>query len=230
MLVLHNLETGEQVSTTQTEVATLARADVAMHAPRILLADDHEEMLETLAGILEDEFQIVGTANNGMRALELAASLMPDIVVLDISMPEVNGIEAAWRLREEGSLARVVFVTAHNDPDLVEAATIYTLIFWLSSGLFVSGGFGKAEAAVIGMPAVGSLVVAATEDEVVGRGDGPVAASFGELDIAAEPVRVGHAQRSFRAVQLEMRYPLNAIAGVCHMKKKTGMKPGPKKK
>jgi len=122
MLVLHNLETGEQVSTTQTEVATLARADVAMHAPRILLADDHEEMLETLAGILEDEFQIVGTANNGMRALELAASLTPDIVVLDISMPEVNGLEAAWRLREEGSLARVVFLTAHNDPELVEAA------------------------------------------------------------------------------------------------------------
>jgi len=52
-------------------------------------------MLQTLAGILEDEFQIVGTANNGMRALELAASLTPDIVVLDISMPEVNGIEAA---------------------------------------------------------------------------------------------------------------------------------------
>ena len=120
--MLHNLETGQQVSTTQTKVATLARADVAMHAPRILLADDHEEMLETLAGILEDEFQIVGTAENGMRALELAASLTPDIVVLDISMPEVNGIEAAWRLREEGSLARVVFLTAHNDPDLVEAA------------------------------------------------------------------------------------------------------------
>ena len=120
--MLHNLETGEQVSTTQTEVATLARADVAMHAPRILLAEDHEEMLETLAGILEGEFQIVGTANNGMRALELTASLAPDIVVLDISMPEVNGIEAAWRLKEEGSLARVVFLTAHNDPDLVEAA------------------------------------------------------------------------------------------------------------
>jgi hypothetical protein len=64
MFVLHNLETDQQVSTTQTRVATLAKADVAMNAPRILLADDHEEMLQTLAGILEDEFQIVGTANN----------------------------------------------------------------------------------------------------------------------------------------------------------------------
>jgi len=122
MFVLHNLESDQQVSTTQTIVATLAKADVAMNAPRFVLADDHEEMLQTLAGILEDEFQIVGTANNGMRALELTASLAPDIVVLDISMPEMNGIEAAWRLREEGSLARVVFLTAHNDPDLVEAA------------------------------------------------------------------------------------------------------------
>src|SRR5467141_250349 len=122
MCVLHSLETDQQVSTTQTRVATLAKADVAMNASFILLSDDHEEMLQTLAGILEDEFQIVGTANNGMRALELTASLAPDIVVLDISMPEMKGIEAAWRLREEGSLARVVVLTAHNDPDLVEAA------------------------------------------------------------------------------------------------------------
>ena len=121
MLVLHNLETDQQVSTTQTRVATLAKTDVAMNAPRILLADDHEEMLETLAGILEDEFQIVGTANNGMRALELAASLTPDIVVLDISMPVLNGFEAALRLREQCSAARVVFLTAHEDTDLVEA-------------------------------------------------------------------------------------------------------------
>jgi DNA-binding NarL/FixJ family response regulator len=120
--VLHNVETDQQVSTAQRKVATLAKADVAMNAPRILLADDHEEMLQTLVGILEDEFQIVGTADNGMRALQLTASLAPDIVVLDISMPEVNGIEAAWRLREECSLAKVVFLTAHNDPDLVEAA------------------------------------------------------------------------------------------------------------
>ena len=120
--MLHTFEADWERSTAQRKTAALAKADVAMTAPRILLADDHQEMLQTLVGILEDEFQIVGTAGNGMRALELAASLTPDIVVLDISMPEVNGIEAARRLREEGSLASVVFLTAHNDPDLVEAA------------------------------------------------------------------------------------------------------------
>jgi DNA-binding NarL/FixJ family response regulator len=122
MLVLYTFEADWQRSTAQRKTAALAKADVAMTAPRILLADDHQEMMQTLVGMLEDEFQIVGTAENGMRALELAASLTPDIVVLDISMPEVNGIEAAWRLREEGSLARVVFLTAHNDPDMVKAA------------------------------------------------------------------------------------------------------------
>jgi DNA-binding NarL/FixJ family response regulator len=93
-----------------------------MTAPRILLADDQEEMLETLVEMLEDEFQIVGTAENGTRVLELTPRLAPDIVVLDISMPVLNGFEAALRLKEQCSAARVVFLTAHEDTDLVEAA------------------------------------------------------------------------------------------------------------
>ena len=78
-------------------------------------------MLQTLVEMLEDEFQIVGTAENGTRVLELAPRLAPDIVVLDISMPVLNGLEAAFRLKEQCSAARVVFLTAHEDPDLVEA-------------------------------------------------------------------------------------------------------------
>jgi DNA-binding NarL/FixJ family response regulator len=120
--VLQTIEADWRRSTVQRKTAALAKCDVAMTALRVLLADDHHEMLQTLVGILEDEFQIVGTAENGMRVLELAADLTPDIVVLDISMPKVNGIEAARRLRAEGSLAKVVFLTAHNDPGLVEAA------------------------------------------------------------------------------------------------------------
>ena len=92
-----------------------------MTTPRILLADDQEEMLQTLVEMLEGEFQIVGTAENGMRVLELTPRLAPDIVVLDISMPVLNGFEAALRLKEQCSAARVVFLTAHEDTDLVEA-------------------------------------------------------------------------------------------------------------
>lgn len=92
-----------------------------MTAPRILLADDQGEMLQTLVKMLEGEFQIVGIAENGMRVLELTPRLAPDIVVLDISMPVLNGFQAALRLKEQCSPARVVFLTAHEDPDLVEA-------------------------------------------------------------------------------------------------------------
>ena len=121
--MLHASKADRHGSTAHGRTATVAHeGGVAMMTPRILLADDQEEMLQTLVEMLEGEFQIVGTAENGMRVLELTPRLAPDIVVLDISMPEMNGIEAAWRLREEGSLARVVFLTAHNDPDLVEAA------------------------------------------------------------------------------------------------------------
>ena len=116
----HTSETDQQ-GTAQGKMAPLAKEGVAMITPRILLADDQEEMLQTLVEMLEGEFQIVGTAENGMRVLELTPRLTPDIVVLDISMPVLNGFEAALRLKEQCSAARVVFLTAHEDTDLVEA-------------------------------------------------------------------------------------------------------------
>ena len=79
-------------------------------------------MLQTIVLILRDEFDIVGTAENGTRAVELATRLSPDVVVLDISMPLVNGIDAACRLQELGSHARVIFLTVHDDPEFVEVA------------------------------------------------------------------------------------------------------------
>ena len=112
----------DQQETAHAEMATARAKDgVAMITPRILLADDQEEMLQTLVEMLEGEFQIVGTAENGMRVLELTPRLAPDIVVLDISMPVLNGFEAALRLKEQCLAARVVFLTAHEDTDLVEA-------------------------------------------------------------------------------------------------------------
>lgn len=93
-----------------------------MTVPRVFLADDQEEMLQTVTQMLEGEFQVVGTAENGMRALELVPSLSPDILVLDISMPVVNGIEVACLLKGSGLAAKVIFLTVHSDPDFVEAA------------------------------------------------------------------------------------------------------------
>jgi DNA-binding NarL/FixJ family response regulator len=72
--------------------------------------------------LLESEFNVIGSVENGQRVLELAPSLSPDILVLDIGMPFLNGIEAAARLRQSGSLTKVVFLTANDDLDFVDAA------------------------------------------------------------------------------------------------------------
>lgn len=90
--------------------------------PRVVLADDQEEMRQTIMLILRDEFSIVGSAENGAHAVELATRLCPDVLVLDISMPVENGIEAAYHLKELGSPSRVVFLTVNTEPEFVEAA------------------------------------------------------------------------------------------------------------
>jgi DNA-binding NarL/FixJ family response regulator len=108
--------------TPHSETLVVAKENTAMIVPRVFLADDQEEMLHTVAQVLEGEFQVVGTAENGMRVLELAPGLSPDVLILDIAMPVVNGIEAACRLKESGSAAKVIFLTVHADPDFVEAA------------------------------------------------------------------------------------------------------------
>ena len=90
-----------------------------MKRVRILLADDHTEMLKRVVHLLQNEFEVVGAVNDGQALLEAASKLRPDVVVLDISMPIMNGLEAADRLREAGSRAKVVFLTVHEDPDFV---------------------------------------------------------------------------------------------------------------
>jgi two-component system response regulator DegU len=89
---------------------------------RVLLADDHEEMLDRVARLVAIECNVVGTATDGQQALDAAMELKPDVLVLDISMPVMNGIETARRLKEAGSETRIVFLTVHDDPDFVREA------------------------------------------------------------------------------------------------------------
>ena len=99
----------------------LRQQDLAI-VPRVLLADDHREIQEAVNSILCTEFKVIGTAEDGRHAVELAMSLEPDILVLDISMPVVNGLEAASELKSTASHIRIVFLTVHTDPEFVEAA------------------------------------------------------------------------------------------------------------
>ncbi len=94
----------------------------AENTPRVLLADDQEQVLQTIAEIVSERFEIVGMAKNGRRVLELVYLLSPDVVLLDVSMPVMNGFEAASRLKKAGSSAKVVFLTVHDDPGFVQAA------------------------------------------------------------------------------------------------------------
>ena len=93
-----------------------------MNRPRILLADDHKEMRDRIQRYLEVEFDVVAAVENGRTLLDAASKLNPDVCLLDISMPVLNGIEAAVKLRESGSTAKVLFLTIHEDPDFLEAA------------------------------------------------------------------------------------------------------------
>ena len=75
-----------------------------------------------IRALLEPTFDVVGTVGDGESLIEAACKLQPDVIVTDISMPKLNGIEAVHRLGESGSTSKVVFLTVHFDPDFVQAA------------------------------------------------------------------------------------------------------------
>src|SRR5215471_18880999 len=95
------------------------KEETLTNVPRILLADDRKEMLQAINLILNKEFTVVGTVEDGLRAVELTTILHPDVLVLDISMPVVNGIEAACSLKKLASRVRIIFLTVQADPEFV---------------------------------------------------------------------------------------------------------------
>jgi DNA-binding NarL/FixJ family response regulator len=93
-----------------------------MARARILLADDHKEIRDRAVRLLEPEFEVVATVADGKALVKASAQVKPDVCVIDISMPLLNGIEAAIELRANGSKARIVFLTVNEDSDFVRAA------------------------------------------------------------------------------------------------------------
>jgi DNA-binding NarL/FixJ family response regulator len=89
---------------------------------QVVVADDHIALLAVFTGMPQREFSVVGTAKNGQEALAVVGELHPDVVVLDIEMPVMDGLLAARRLLASDSAARIVFLTAFADPDYVAAA------------------------------------------------------------------------------------------------------------
>jgi DNA-binding NarL/FixJ family response regulator len=94
-----------------------------MQRIRVLLVDDNLEFLDLAASLLEGhEYEIAGKAENGEEGLNAAIRLQPDVVVLDVSMPGLNGFEVARRLRQQKSGAGIVLLTFHEDVDYLRAA------------------------------------------------------------------------------------------------------------
>jgi DNA-binding NarL/FixJ family response regulator len=89
---------------------------------RVLLADDHPGLLVAVRGLLQADMDVIGCVDNGESLFEAGVKMRPDVIVTDISMPKLSGIEAVNRLRTAGCSAKVVFLTVHNDPDVVRAA------------------------------------------------------------------------------------------------------------
>jgi len=93
-----------------------------MTRTKILIADDHKMFAQGLQSLLEDEFELLGTVADGQALVDSAKMFDPDIIVVDISMPVLNGLDAVRRLKEQGSTAKVIFLTMHADDRLLAEA------------------------------------------------------------------------------------------------------------
>jgi DNA-binding NarL/FixJ family response regulator len=93
-----------------------------MNRPTLLLADDHKMFSQGLQSLLEDEFDLVGAVGDGQALCEAAGRLNPDVIVVDISMPVMNGFDAVRQLRKQGVTAKIIFLTMHADDRLLAEA------------------------------------------------------------------------------------------------------------
>ncbi len=93
-----------------------------MTLPRLMLADDHTILVEAFRKLLEPHYEVVGTVSDGRALLETAPQLNPDVIVADIGMPLMNGLEAGLRLKERIPATKLIFLTMNEDPDLAVEA------------------------------------------------------------------------------------------------------------
>jgi DNA-binding NarL/FixJ family response regulator len=93
-----------------------------MKRPRVLLADDHQMLVDALKSVLEPRCEVVGSVTDGRSLLEAAERLQPDVIVLDIAMPQLNGLDAGRKLQQKMPGIKLIFMTMNVDPYLIGEA------------------------------------------------------------------------------------------------------------
>ena len=100
----------------------LATEGIAVDKIRVVLADDHQEIIAKVRGVLGDEFEVIEAVENGNQAVSAVLALDPDVFVTDISMPLLNGLQAARRIQNANPRVKIIFLTIHEDRDFIAAA------------------------------------------------------------------------------------------------------------
>ncbi len=129
-----------------------------MIRPRVLLADDHSAFLERTAALLKPQFEIVGTVADGAVLVSEALRLRPDVIVADITMHGLTGIDAAHRLRQSASSARIVFLTIHSEEQFVEACRAEGALGYVVKACMKAHLIPAIQAALTGAAYVSPLV------------------------------------------------------------------------
>jgi DNA-binding NarL/FixJ family response regulator len=101
---------------------TSSTSHIRKRGNRVVIADGNREVRDKVVQLLQPDFDVVGAAADGKAALEVVMLLKPELVVLDISLPRMSGMEVLSEIKKRGTNAKIVVLTVHEDPDFVKAA------------------------------------------------------------------------------------------------------------
>ena len=126
-----------------------------MSRPRILLADDHPAVLKATNGLLKAQFDVVGTVVDGATLVSEALRLCPDVILADITLPVLSGIDAARQLRDSASSAKIVFLTVHSEQQFVDACMAEGALGYVHKSYMKAHLIPAIQAALLGQSYVG---------------------------------------------------------------------------